>query len=362
MAVKILHAADLHMDSPFDALPPEKALLRRREQREMLMSLARLVNDRGVSVVLLAGDLFDSTVSYHETGETLIKALSMMRAHVFIAPGNHDFLCERSPYTYLHFPENVHIFTSPSVKCVELPELGCRVWGAGMNAPQTPPLLHGFFAPDSAMTDIMVLHGDMTGGPYGPVTEDDIAQSMLDYLALGHVHAFSGIKKAGRTFYSYCGCPEGRGFDETGEKGVVIGTVDKSGCDLEFVPLGGREYRIIHVDVTGAEDIFAAVEAKIPQAERDICRIVLKGEYSGKADTAALAQMLESRFFHADVRDETVLPRDIWASAGDDSLTGLFVSRMRAKYDAAGAEEKRVIELAVKYGLSALENREEWRP
>ena len=33
MAVKILHAADLHMDSPFDALTEEKAVERRREQR-----------------------------------------------------------------------------------------------------------------------------------------------------------------------------------------------------------------------------------------------------------------------------------------------------------------------------------------
>ena len=45
MAVKILHAADLHMDSPFDALSEEKAAQRRREQRELLQTIARLCEE-----------------------------------------------------------------------------------------------------------------------------------------------------------------------------------------------------------------------------------------------------------------------------------------------------------------------------
>jgi len=62
------------------------------------------------------------------------------------------------------------------------------------------------------------------------------------------------------------------------------------------------------------------------------------------------------------VSDLTRLPVDIWRAAGEDSLTGLFVSRMKEKYDAAPESEKRRYELAVRYGLAALENREEWRP
>ena len=37
--IRILHAADLHLDSPFEGLPEEKAALRRAEQREMLREL-----------------------------------------------------------------------------------------------------------------------------------------------------------------------------------------------------------------------------------------------------------------------------------------------------------------------------------
>ena len=58
--IRILHAADLHLDSPFDALSEEKAALRRREQRELLRSLAGIRAEQKADLVLLSGDLFDS--------------------------------------------------------------------------------------------------------------------------------------------------------------------------------------------------------------------------------------------------------------------------------------------------------------
>ena len=89
--LKILHAADLHLDSAFEALPAGKAQLRRTEQRGLLSRLAQLAQDEQVQLVLLSGDLLDSDASYYETGEELCRCLAGMNAPVFIAPGNHDF-------------------------------------------------------------------------------------------------------------------------------------------------------------------------------------------------------------------------------------------------------------------------------
>ena len=58
--LKILHTADLHLDSPFEGLPAGKAAMRRGEQRELLGRLASLVQREGVQLVLLAGDLLDA--------------------------------------------------------------------------------------------------------------------------------------------------------------------------------------------------------------------------------------------------------------------------------------------------------------
>lgn len=62
--IRILHAADLHLDSPFESLPSEKAAIRRSEQRELLRSLAQLRAQYGAQLVLLPGDLFDSRKSW----------------------------------------------------------------------------------------------------------------------------------------------------------------------------------------------------------------------------------------------------------------------------------------------------------
>ena len=95
--LKILHSADLHLDSPFEGLSAGKAAMRRGEQRELLGRLAALARQEDVDLVLLAGDLLDSDNSYFETGEELVRWLGAMGAPVFIAPGNHDRYTSQSP-------------------------------------------------------------------------------------------------------------------------------------------------------------------------------------------------------------------------------------------------------------------------
>ncbi len=361
MSVKILHAADFHLDSPFDALSEEKAVLRRREQRDLLDRIAALANDEQVQLVLLAGDLLDSATSYFETQEVLHRAFSSINAEIFIAPGNHDYYCPKSPYAYFKFPDNVHVFSSPIVGCFALPHLGCRVWGAGFNDPYSRPLLPGFKVPDNDMIDIMVLHGDTSGDDYNRVREGDITASELSYLALGHLHTFSGIRQAGRTTYAYPGCPEGRGFDETGDKGVIVGTVGKDGAELRFVPTGARKYAVQSVSLTGEDDVASAALAALPQhTERDIYKLILTGEFAGGIDTTALKDALDDRFFHLSVTDQTRPPIDIWADTGDDTLRGSFLRLLKERYDSADDADKAVVTRAVRYGLAALDNREEY--
>ena len=89
--VRILHAADFHLDSAYGALGEEQARARRQESRELVRQLVDYANDQGVQVMLLAGDLFDSDDYFSQTGEDLALALSRFDGTVFIAPGNHDY-------------------------------------------------------------------------------------------------------------------------------------------------------------------------------------------------------------------------------------------------------------------------------
>ena len=361
--IKLIHCADLHLDSPFSGLAPEQAVLRRAEQRDLLDRLADLANDEGASLVLLSGDLFDGRQVYRETVDALAAALGRIRAQVFLSPGNHDpYIPQSSPYALPIWPENVHIFTSPVPQGVTIPALGCTVYGAAFTEerPARSPL-SGFHAPQDGLVHLMTLHGDVGGVEYGPISPADIAASGLTYLALGHVHQASGLQHTGETFWAYPGCPEGRGFDETGDKGVLIVTID-GGVSAEFRPLCRRRYHVLTADLTGATDALAAAQAVLPsRAVEDIVRLVLTGQFAVDPSVLQhLQQALSPQFYAFEVRDRTRMPRDLWARAEEDTLTGLFLRAI--KEQCALRPEDETLELAARFGLAALENGEDVSP
>ena len=348
--IKFLHAADLHLDSPFAALPPEKAAARRREQRELLDELVVLCNQEDCALLLLAGDLFDAEAARRDTWESLTRSLRNCRARVFIAPGNHDFFASGSPYCE-EWPENVHIFRDPFPTSVLVDDLNLTVWGAAFTSSASGPLLAGFRAEDPGRLNLMVLHGCVDGptSPYNPISVEQIAESGLDYLALGHIHAASGARSAGKTVYAWPGCAMGRGFDELGEKGVYLGTLSENGCSLTFCPLPGRRYEILRVEA-GDDPLASILDRLPPDTENDIYRIILTGP-AEPPNLRALERELSPRFFGLTLRDETRPVRDLWREAGEDGLKGLFLSILSAQRES----NPELYELAARLGVAAME-------
>ena len=209
----------------------------------------------------------------------------------------------------------------------------------------------------------MAVHGEVDGrGEYGPISREDIARSGLDYLALGHIHQTSGLQREGDAFWAYPGCPEGRGFDELGDKGVLYVEAEPGNCRAEFVPLCRRRYQLLSVDVTGAEELAAAVRAALPpDTAEDIYRVLLTGERGAEAlDLEGLTRALAPRFYGLTLRDRTRVRRAVWDRMEEDTLTGLFLRLMAAR--CRKEPENEILQQAVRFGLAALENGEDVAP
>ena len=359
--IRFLHGADFHLDSAFGALPPGQAAARRRESRELALRLADYVKEHGIDLVLLAGDLFDSASPFRETGEQLAAALGQMRTRVFISPGNHDWYGPGSPWETVDWPENVYVFKENRLTAVEVPERNLVIHGAAFSGPeQLESLLAGFTAPADGKCHIGLLHGELDGAEarYGPIRREEAAASGLCYLALGHVHKRTAPLTLGRTVCAWPGCPEGRGFDELGEKGFLFGEVGPNGADMAFVPFARRHYQILRADVTDAAPL-DAVERLLPlRTQEDIYRIILTGERTEDFSLTALQSCLEDRFFQLELRDETRAPEDLWARCGEDSLRGLFLQEMHRQLESAAPEDRAAIEQAVRFGLAAMDHRD----
>ncbi len=361
--IRIVHAADFHLDSPFEGLSAAKAAVRRSEQRDLLSALVKLAAAEEADLMLLSGDLLDGGTSFRETGDVLVSALQDAPCPVFIAPGNHDFYSERSPYARLKLPDQVRVFTKNAIRFYSVPGADARVYGAAFTDRTCVPLLKGFHAErKEGIYNLLCMHGEVgvPGSVYNPISAEDLAASGMDYAALGHVHKASGLQKSGNTWYSWPGCPEGRGFDETGKKTVNIVTLEGREASLETRSIAKRRYYSVHLDITGKDPLLLIHTSLPDDPSDDIYRITLSGTCERSPDLRRLQQNLDGMFFSLQLLDRTVPPSDLWECAGDDTLRGIFLSKLRARYDAAEDDAAKLrIEQAVRWGLAALDNAEE---
>jgi len=341
--MKLLHSADWHLDAPLLGFSPEETAHLKAALLEIPGKVVRTAEAKGCDLILLSGDLFDGPHS-QDSLLALQRALSATDLPVYIAPGNHDPMGPGSPWAQPGFSQNVHIFRG-GVESIALPELGCRIYGAAFQGADSPSLLEDFRADCIEQFAIGLFHGDPLTPQSGKnaVSRQQVAQCALDYLALGHIHK-AGSFREGSTLCAWPGCPMGKGFDETGEKGVLLVTLDGE-ARAEFIPLDTpRFYRL----KTSPEQLSAC----LPAAEtRDHYRIELVGESEG-VDMAAL----KAAFPHIPnltLRDQTVPPIDLWANAGSDSLEGVFFDLLRAS-----GEEAEVVQLAARISRQLLLGRE----
>lgn len=361
-SIRVLHTADLHLDTVFTDLPDTMAAQRREEQRKLLEALVHLAHKQQVQLVLLSGDLFDSARNRTKTLEAVERFLQDLNVPVFIAPGNHDFYRAGCVYDKMYLPANVHLFRSNQIECVEVPELGLRVWGAAFIDNISPGLLNGF-APEKQpdILDILCIHGTASkDGIYNPMLPEQMSASNMDYIAMGHNHTCGGLQKAGSTYYLWPGAPMGRGFDEVGQKGAVIVDISPGTAAAKFAPLNAREYRILEVDITGEDPLTAIMHCLPADTSRHLYRIILTGTAEQSPEMGTLQRVLEDKFYYLELQNRAKIRQDLWSRANEATLRGAFLRKLRAQLDTAGTPEAQAaIEDAARWGIAALDGGEE---
>ena len=348
--IKILHSADWHLDSPLVLRKEGQSEYLKKKLSEIPEKVANLCRQEQCDMLLLSGDLFDGAVS-GDTLRLVKNALEEVAVPIFIAPGNHDYADGNSPWLTTVWPDNVHIFTRQVVESVALPALNCRVYGAGFTGMDCPGLLEGFAARQEEKYAIGVLHGDPTqvSSPYCPITTGQVANSGLDYLALGHIHKGDQFF-AGNTLCAWPGCPMGRGYDELGEKGVLLVTIDEK-ASLKFLPLDSPVF--YDLDVPAVQGLGSVLP---PVGNENFYRITLTGE----SEPVNLSQLMEQykHFPNLELRDKTLPPVDIWSAAGEDTFEGIYFKLLREAMETADEDTKRQLSLAAQISRQLLDGQE----
>jgi exonuclease SbcD len=256
--IKIVHAADLHLDSPLRGLPAyPKAPLDafRRATRRALRRLVALCLQEDAAALLLAGDLVDGSGRDHKTGLFLVRQL--LRLHdagipVLSVRGNHD-AASRVVKNVL-WPGNVVELGLDGPETVVLEGAGLAVHGQSYLRPATyEDLARSYPAPISALANVGVLHTSAEGrrghDPYAPCSRSGLLARGYDYWALGHVHAREVLAQA--PWVVFCGNLQGRSPREVGPKGATLITVVQGRvAAVEHRPLDVVRYTDCAVDVS----------------------------------------------------------------------------------------------------------------
>ena len=370
--MKIMHMADLHLDSAFSGFGKDKADARRALLRDCFIDALALAKERGVKLVLIAGDLFDTPFCTANTRKAIFDAIADFENPVVIAPGNHDYYNKNGTYADKTLPENAFVFSSDELGRFDFDELGVSVIGYAFTSDRYEENPLASDVPlSSENVNILCAHGDL-GAPlskYAPISPNAIARCGFAYAALGHVHNAPSLIKAGNTLVGYSGFVQGRSFDELGEGGAYIVDVDLNtkSATAERINLSKLTYEIEKVDITACssdEDVIKAITGVIERGgygEKNALRVCLTGAIPShyKPDTKRMeAESAFSSLALIQVRDESVANLDLEYLERDMTVKGEVYRRLLPSLNSADENERKTASLALRFALAALDKRE----
>ena len=358
--MKIIHCSDIHLDSGMETnLPPKKA---RERNYELRLTFARMISyakENGVSVIMIAGDLFDTERVSSDTSSFVLDEMRGAPDMDFLyLRGNHDE--SRRAFAAQELPENLKLF-SDEWRYYEYGDT--VIAGIEMNRENSMTMYDSLHT-EPGKTNIVMLHGqESTQKGEELVCISELRGKNIKYLALGHLHSFRKQKLDVDSEYCYCGCLEGRGFDECGEKGFVLLDVKDGTVRTEFIPFAKRTLHDITVDITGKtteSEIRAAIQAEAQTAgvpPEDMVKFTLHGEYTPETnkDISFLQKRLENDYYFVKIKDETRLHIEKGSYENDISLKGEFIRSVMAS-DLSEDEKDKIICLGIA-ALSAEEIR-----
>jgi len=374
--VRFVHMSDVHLDTSFSGSGfPSRLGDRKREA--IRGTFRRILEDArscNVDFVLIAGDLFELERITPDTFEFLRQQFENLGGiRVFISPGNHDPCVQGSPYREESWPANVHIFADEEFQSVELPDLGVRIVGFGFTHTQMDarhfqrlPVLSKEFC------NIVLAHGsDVSRVPagkskHGPFSIEEIAGKNVQYCALGHYHQQHRIPNPlDETQIWYSGIPEGRGWDEGGACGYLLGEIENDNLRVEgrFCSQYNLNTLTVNCDTFSTrEQILDCILGYrgILFNSKTILRIQLAGALDPRLDLSLteLEERLAGEVLHIRWDDQTHSALDFESIAHEKTLRGRFVRILNERIAAAAETERTMLERARLYGVQALSGRE----
>ncbi|WFR57263.1 DNA repair exonuclease [Anaerocolumna sp. AGMB13025] len=349
--MKFIHIADIHLGAAPDPGYPWGA----EREKEILYSFHNIIdicNQQEVDLLLIAGDLFHKQPLIRELKEISYCFQKLTKTQVVLIAGNHDYISGRSNYVSFDWGEGVHMLSEASLDSIYLEDINTEVYGLSYHTRFIKEPLYDRASPGcEERINILLAHG---GSEYDiPIDKKALLGNGFDYIALGHIHKpqMFGERMA------YAGSLEPLDKTETGERGYILGEINKEGeqSDLKitFVPNSLRQYIKLELPVaqgmTHGELLDIARKMISEQGSHHLYLLQL----IGFRDTDIVFHTEEFKKLGnvVEVIDDTVPDYDFETLylENQDNIIGLYIKRIKE-----GLKQDEVADKALYYGIEAL--------
>jgi len=347
--LRILHTADVHLGARHADLGEQAKALRERQFAAFQASVELALAEK-VDIVLVAGDLFDSNAQPRRSVERVaaqLKRLGEAKIRAVIVPGTHDVYDRASIYRAYDLAamagsgteDDLVTVLTPDRPDVHLAACDIVVHGrcfATKRAPHSPLKDLDVASDERATWHVGLLHAALpirgrTDDDDVVVTNEEIAATHLDYLALGHWHS-SQQGKAGSVTWAYAGAPEPVAVDQDRAGKVLLVTLDETArgktVSVEERIVGRTRFEKVELDVATVADQPALVEQLRRKADPDL---VLDARLIGiRPDDLDLhvdevETELRPSFYKVRVRDASMPGLSEGPLASPETIAGAFI-------------------------------------
>lgn len=364
--VRLLHTADLHLDGAFAFLGADGG---RTHRRQLLATFDRIIEEAsqgGYDLLIIAGDLFDSSTPSQTTVEHVKRRLEGLAIPVCLLPGNHDPDRPGSLYRREQFAANVHVLRDVPTM-LEFPHLGLTIAGSPCSETTNRPALAGVTRPVEARYFVAVAHGNLQISGYvesenRPLHPAEIAATHADYVALGDWHGWRDCSVDGVSAY-YSGAPEPTTRTQRDTGFVASVTLDERGVVVTRRPIGRVRNRNESLDLTQM-DYSGLVTQLLRWADpHTILSVQLTGLKAVDAylDLDALYAAVAEHYYGLHLFDDatTQVNDAMLAQFPEMQVIGQYVRLLQAEI--AGATDpvqRQIAEEALQIGVALLQGKE----
>ena len=355
--LRIIHTADVHLGARHDDLG-EQASAQRERQFAAFTAAIDLALEERVDLFLIAGDLFDSNVQPRRSVERVAQQLQRLgsgKIRTVVIPGTHDCSDRSSIYRTYDLKTMAGSTPDDDLVTVLTPDrpsvhlVACDVVVHGpvfgtKKAPHSPlrDLDATAGAGASATWHVGMVHGSLlipgkTDRDDVVFTTDEIVETGLDYLALGHWHS-SQQGKAGGVTYAYAGAPEAVALDQDRSGKVMLVELEQIGegrsVTVHEHVVGRTRFEKLELDASGIASQPALVDTLARKADPDLVLDVrLVGVRPDELDIHPdeVESALAPSFLKVRFRDVSVPPLTEGLLPSPDTIAGAFIRDLEAR-------------------------------